>query len=306
MMKLRFSRMIVWTGPGILMLALTLSTNGQDTNFNFKAIQISAAAGDSQAQFKIAQCYAKGQWVEQDDHRASQYLQKAAEQGNVDAQIALGAFYGKGRGVPRSLAMAIYWYQKAAEEGNPLAEYAMGNFYSFGRGVTNDMDEAIKWWSKAADQNQPDAQAALGDLYLIPGVPYGTNYLNYPEAMRLLRLAAARGSVSAMNNLGVAYETGLAVKLDFKEAAKWYRMAADQGDARAQGNLGQLYFDGRGVPFDLEQAYKWFKLGSLQGQILGVKGLANFTSYKLLTPKQLAEAEQMVGDYRPILTKSDP
>jgi TPR repeat protein len=202
--------------------------------------------------------------------------------------------------------MAVHWYQKAAEQGNPLAQYAMGNFYSQGRGVTNDMDEAIKWWRKAADQNQPDAQAALGDLYLIPDAPYGTNYLNYPEAMRLLRLAAAQGSVSAINNLGVAYEAGLAVKLDFREAAKCYRIAADQGDALAQGNLGQLYFDGRGVPFDLEQAYKWFKLSSLQGQILGVKGLANFTTYKLLTSNQLAKAEQMVSDYRPILTKNYP
>ena len=175
-----------------------------------------------------------------------------------------------------------------------------------GAGVTNDMNQAVQWWQKAADQNQVAAESALGELYLIPAAPYGTNYLNYPKAVGLLRQAVAQDSVHAMNNLGAAYESGLGVERDFKEAARWYRAAAERGDALAQANLGQLYFDGRGVPFDLEQAYKWFKLSANQGNTRGTVGFGNFQGHQLLTPKQLAEAEQMVVQFQPVLSQSLP
>ncbi|MGA2871784.1 MAG: tetratricopeptide repeat protein, partial [Verrucomicrobiota bacterium] len=222
------------------------------------------------------------------------------EQGNPDAEITLGSLYGRGRGVPRSLAMAIQWYRKAAEQGNALAQFAMGNFYSSGRGVTNDMVQAIRWWQKAADQNQVEAQAALGELYLTPSVEHGASYLNFPESLHWLRAAATDGSARAMNDLGVAYQSGLGVKLDLKEAAKWFRLAAERGDAQAQANLGQLYFDGSGVPLDLAQAYKWFKLSSNQNNNHGTIGFNNFQAHQLLKPQQLTEAEQMVFDFKPI------
>ena len=113
-------------------------------------------------------------------------------------------------------------------------------------------------------------------------------------------------AAAAINNLGVACENGLGVDRDFKAAAKWYRAAAEQGDALGEANLGQLYFDGRGVPFDLIQAYKWFKLSANQGNGIGNNGLDNFQTHLLLKPKDLAEAEQMVLDFRPRPTKSLP
>jgi uncharacterized protein len=300
-MKNRIStRVIRFAASGFLVLGLAICVHAQDTNLDFQAIQTAADKGDAQAQYKLAQCYSTGKGVRRDYAQAAGYLRRSAGQGNSDAELALGAFYGRGRGVPRNLNLAIQWYRKAAEQGNPLAQYAMGNFYATGRGVTNDMDQAVKWWQKAADQKQVAAEAALGELYLIPAAPHGTNYLNYPKAVRLLRQAVAQGSVHAMNNLGAAYESGLGVERDFKEAARWYRAAAERGDALAQANLGQLYFDGRGVSFDLEQAYKWFKLSASQGNPRGVVGFGNFLNSRLLTPKQLAEAEQMVAQFQPL------
>jgi TPR repeat protein len=211
----------------------------------------------------------------------------------------LGSFYGQGMGVRRNLPTAVQWYRRAADQGNALAQYAMGSFYLNGRGVTNDAGEAVKWWRKAAAQNQVSAEAALGQLYLIPLAPYGTKYINYEEANRFLHQAVAHGSVVALNNLGVAYENGLGVPRDFAQAAYWYREAAERGDAQGQANLGQLYFDGRGVTNDLVQAYMWFKLSAGQGNNLGTTGLGSFQSRELLTPKQIAEAEQMVLNFRP-------
>jgi hypothetical protein len=50
----------------------------------------------------------------------------------------------------------------------------------------------------------------------------------------------------------------------------------------------------------------WFKLSASKGNSLGVTGLANYQSHPLLTPKQQAEAEQMVLDFRPRPAKNQP
>jgi TPR repeat protein len=175
----------------------------------------------------------------------------------------------------------------------------MGNFYAQGRSVTNDLAQAARWWQKAAAQNYANAAAALGELYLFSSREHGTNYINYPEGIRLLRLAAAQGSTAAMNNLGVAYETGTGVKMDLQKYVRWYRQAAERGEALAQANLGECYFDGRGgVPHDPVEAYKWIKLSSVQGCFLGTKDMSLFSEAPL-KPKELAEAEQRVLDFHP-------
>ena len=286
----------------LIISSLALRIEAEDTNLNIQVALVAAEKGDAKAQFELARYYEH----ERNDAQAVTYLRQSADQGYADAQILLGSFYGRGHGVPRNVATAVAWYRKAADQGNATAEYAMGNFYATGRGVTNDLTQAISWWQKAAAQNQADAEAALGELYLLPTDQCGTNYLNYAAAGRWLRQAAAHGSVVAMNNLGAAYENGLGVKTDFKAAAVWYRAAAEQGEALAQANLGQLYFDGHGVAFDLVQAYQWFKLSANQGNSLGIIGLGNFRSHALLTPKQLAAAEQLVRDFQPRQSPNHP
>lgn len=284
-----------WLVAGVVLGTFTLPLRAAETNFNLSATQMAAEKGAAKAQLDLARYYER----ERNYAQAVSWLRQSAEQGFAPAQIMLGSYYGRGRGVPQNVATAVAWYRRAADQGNPLAQYALGNFYATGQGVTNDLTQAIHWWQKAADQNQAEAEAALGELYLLPTETHGTNYLNYADAGRWLRRAAAHGSAAAMNNLGVAYETGLGVKVDFKAAANWYRAAAEQGDALAQANMGQLYFDGRGVAFDLVQAYKWFKLSANQGNSLGAVGLNDFMTHPLLVPKQLAEAEQLVLDFQP-------
>jgi TPR repeat protein len=47
---------------------------------------------------------------------------------------------------------------------------------------------------------------------------------------------------------------GWGVPQDYAQAAIWYRKAAEQGSAEAQFNLGLLYDNGLGVPLDYSQA----------------------------------------------------
>src|SRR6185437_8150189 len=69
----------------------------------------------------------------------------------------------------------------------------------------------------------------------------------------------------AQLELGVMYDLGRGVPLDFAEAEKWYRMAAEQGYAPALTNLGVLYYNGQGEKRDLVLAHEYFLLGKMKG-----------------------------------------
>ena len=63
-----------------------------------------------------------------------------------------------------------------------------------------------------------------------------------------VRAAAEGGNAQAQCYLGVCYQTGQGVKLDYQEAVKWFRKAADQSDSVAQCYLGVCFQAGLGVP----------------------------------------------------------
>lgn len=60
--------------------------------------------------------------------------------------------------------------------------------------------------------------------------------------------------------LGLIYENGLGVNLDYQEAAKYYWEASNNyGMASAQIRLGRMYQDGRGVKKSSSGALKWYQ-----------------------------------------------
>ena len=63
---------------------------------------------------------------------------------------------------------------------------------------------------------------------------------NPAEAVRLFQLAADKGSVAAMRNLGIMYEAGQGVAADRKKAVDYYRKAAAAGDEASRGDLQRL------------------------------------------------------------------
>ena len=75
---------------------------------------------------------------------------------------------------------------------------------------------------------------------------------------------------SAQNDIGVLYQAGLGVPIDYKEAMKWYRLAADQNLPMAMVNIGNLYRTGLGVTKDDQEARRWFQraadLGSTEAK----------------------------------------
>ncbi len=86
-----------------------------------KELEQAAAAGDAEAQSRLANMYFNGQGVAQDHALAHEWCLRAAEQGHADAQFLLGIMYELGLGVERNLEESGKWIEKAAAQGQEQA-----------------------------------------------------------------------------------------------------------------------------------------------------------------------------------------
>ncbi len=153
-----------------------------------------AEAGSAIAQYNLANLYADGKGVPQDDDEAAKWYLAAAEQDLPEAQYNLGVLYQLGRGVPQDSAQTLRWFFKAADEGNHIgAQHGLAVMYATGRGVTRDYAQAAKWFKRAAVQDHMDSKY----------------------------------------NLGILYAQGLGVQADPSTAYVWFSLAAKQGDEEA-------------------------------------------------------------------------
>ncbi len=110
-----------------------------------------------------------------------------------------------------------------------------------------------------AQHNDTAAQFTLGwQYYEGVGTP-----VNYDEAAKWLKKAAARGNADAQYYLACLYEYGKGVKQDFTAARKWLLKSAAQNDAQAQSALSMLYQNGWGVKRDTQEACVWMMLSSM-------------------------------------------
>ena len=80
---------------------------------------------------------------------------------------------------------------------------------------------------------------------------------NAGEAFDSLLRAAEGGCLRAQFLVGLAYQTGHGVAVDYPRAAAWYREAAGSGDSYAMANLGVMSLLGQGAPADDLDAYAW-------------------------------------------------
>ncbi|HUD55782.1 MAG TPA: tetratricopeptide repeat protein [Terracidiphilus sp.] len=225
----------------------------------FAELERRAAAGNSDAQFRMGLEYAVGQRVPLDLERAAYWYRKAAGHGNALARFNLGIAYHNGLGIARDDAESVRWFRKAADQGNADAEFLVGRAYDTGRGIAKDKAKAVLWYTRSDEGSaNPAAEYRLGEIYGYgDGVPKDA-----VEAMRWYRKAGENGNVAAQCRLGAAYLLGMEVPQDNALAAEWLRKAAAQGAAAAQYQLGSMYQAGEGVAQDYAEAYFWFNLAA--------------------------------------------
>lgn len=88
------------------------------------------------------------------DQKDLQTLQAQARQGDTEAQVRLGDLYAKGRGVPQDHTQARVWYEKAASQGHPIGQNNLAELYFAGLGGPPDYVRAYMWVSLAAAHMQ--------------------------------------------------------------------------------------------------------------------------------------------------------
>jgi TPR repeat protein len=227
-----------------------------------------AEQGDAQAQFNLANRYAKGDGLAEDPAQADLWFRKAAESGLVRAQVHLGLLaFGSDTA---SHAEGVNWLRRAVAQGDAPAQYYLGFLYKFGKGgVGQDYIEAARLYRLAAEQGHASAQVGLGILYRNgEGVDQDSG-----QALAWFEKAALQGDEVAVLWMGDAFDKGWAGPPDPIRAAGFYRQAADKGLAMAQERLADLHDAGRGVPQDKVQAFNWYRKAAEQGR--------RFAQYKL-------------------------
>jgi uncharacterized protein len=169
-----------------------------------------------------------------------------------------------------------------------------------------DAEQAIAACNKAIDQNPRVARFLfnLGRAYQRLGSEPRMEDAKVIAAMRRARLnyedAAKRGYVSALNNLAVLDESGVAGTTNEEEASKRLRQAAQQGLPLAMYNLGLHYEYGIGdVPHDVVQAAEWFSKAAESGLVSAMVERADALQFGLgikQDPRRAIEWYQRAAD----------
>jgi TPR repeat protein len=124
-----------------------------------------------------------------------------------------------------------------------------------------DYETAYNEWLKSADNGDPTAMEAVGMLY---DTGQGVRQ-SFFLAMLWYNRAANAGNVAAMFDLGAMYDNGRGIPLDRLSAIKWYKLAAQRGNGRAAYNLGVIYRDGDGIPRNITASIDYFKIAASHG-----------------------------------------
>ncbi len=117
---------------------------------------------------------------------------------------------------------------------------------------------------------------------------------NHPDVA--LRAGADRGDPNAAVALGLLYENGIKVPLDYAEARKWFQSAADKGSAAGEYELGLMYQNGRGIPVDLPFAVRWYEAASDHNFAPAKASLGLLYWNGQGVPKDQAKGEAMIHD----------
>jgi localization factor PodJL len=182
----------------------------------------------------------------------------------------------------------------AAANGDASAEFEVGARLAEGKGTPQNFKEAAKWYQRAADQGLVQAQYRLGTFY-----ERGLGMkADRALAETWYKRAADKGNVKAMHNLAVLSANQTDQSPDYTTAAQWFEQAAQRGLADSQFNLAILYENGLGVKKDLQQAYMWISLAAQDKDADAVRRQGILRGK--LTAEELAEAERMIGEWRPI------
>jgi len=197
------------------------------------------------AMFLMAQMVERGYFPGMDNagiawRMALSLYRKAAERGNPGAMLRLASEYstfgfgflrGGKTGDPRAeIVQAMDWAKKAIATGHPRAEIVFAQIVLADAPVTpEERDEAMAILVRRMSAGDCDAFWAMGSHLLYRGdtAPQGGAQPANPEGLRLLRIAADGGHVTARRMMARFYGPDGVFKPDPAEAAAWLKKARE-------------------------------------------------------------------------------
>ncbi|RTE85503.1 MULTISPECIES: tetratricopeptide repeat protein [Gammaproteobacteria] len=190
-----------------------------------------------------------------------------AQEGNEHAQRFVGFMYREGRGVRRDPQEGYKWYLRSAEQGNSDAMLQVAQMNLNGVGTPRNPHLYYQWNLTLATSG--DYTKKNTGLYNL-GVAYQEGIgvpVNYRKALDYFVEAANEGLITnAMFNIGTLYKNGpTGVRQDPYQAFHWFERAAKRKDAEAMALIGEMYARGEGIYIDFSQAYAWMSLSQLLG-----------------------------------------
>lgn len=145
-------------------------------------------------------------------------LKKAYVMGDLWAGSALAYGYSAGWFGHRNYRKAVALSKELVKKKDPASMSNLAYFYEHGYGVHKSRPKAIRLYQEAIALGDVCAMENLARLYLhCPG------YINVPLALELLHRAVEIGtSGEAFNQLGVCYEYGNGLDVDYEKALSLY------------------------------------------------------------------------------------
>jgi len=131
----------------------------------YKQLVPLADAGNAEAQTLIGVFFARGLYVDRDDHIAFRWHQKAAAQDYPEALYYLSEWHSDSLVGQQDRRKAMQYRRKSAQLGYARAQYAMGNAHLQGILAAKDPSEAVSWYERSAKQGHAPAQMQLANLY---------------------------------------------------------------------------------------------------------------------------------------------
>ncbi|MBP3437313.1 MAG: SEL1-like repeat protein [Clostridia bacterium] len=225
-------------------------------------------AGNVNANYHLACCYAEGRGVEKDPEEARRRFAIAADEGkSTEAMMKLADYMLHGIGGEVDKEGGVAYYERAADQGEAEAAYLLAQEYHHGE--NSDMGMAYRWYERASAMHHEKAKQEFAILTEKISILYenaisAQQAEEYEKAIKLYTLAAKLGHANSCYRLAQMFQNGIGTKKNMRSAVHYYKEATKQGHLGAVYCLGVCYFKGDGVVCDYAVANRLLTIAAKQ------------------------------------------
>ncbi len=133
----------------------------------FHLLEVAASHDHIPSLIELGRCYYTGQWTTRDPAIGAKYWRRAAHDGSRDAEIRLAAaaVVSDSSSTDSALADTIHILTTGSGDGSSVAQLALGYCYQQGVGVAQNIPEAVRLYRDCAQRGSESAYNALKRMY---------------------------------------------------------------------------------------------------------------------------------------------